>query len=630
MITQYPKDFSKVEGLNLWLTKRNKIGFEYSDGSESETYLEECLKQTSDLSSCSPELAKYIKDWPSRYHLSSQRSNLLRPLALRNSNSVLELGAGCGAITRYLGENVSKIVAVEGSNTRAKLAALRCRDLANVQVIHSNFRDIEFIEKFDVVTLIGVLEYSGLYLNKHNPYQQALEIAKSYLKDEGLLIIAIENKLGLKYFSGCSEDHTGLLFDGLEGYSSGSEFRTFGKQELEFLLQSVGLQHTEFLSPFPDYKLSEVIIKFPGDHKQYSEPYLYNWLGYRSSEDYCSHPLNLFQEFLVAKQVESNGFLQAMSNSFLVIASQSNNCIDKYLEANRISWKYNTMRAKKFMTQVGLYLNPNDYSKFVKRQPLYPQLAEQFKNKKTDIKHYPYEKTEFINGTTLMEQLLIAFRIKESRTRKTLQSCLDIWYNFLLEAAQKLLDSTKELPGVYLDCTPWNLIISPEGTLTYIDQEWHFQDKLPLKYVLFRGLFPTYHWNFSWIESSLEGNVPDKSFKSFFEYCLELINLQTDLEEISYLAKIDWELQEKLEVVGRSSWAEMQAMLTSIPPSVTVMRTVKQLKSQLQQKQVDLAQAQGRIEQMEGRIEQMESSKFWKLRTSWFRLKGLIGLPHDH
>ncbi len=58
-----------------------------------------------DPSSLSSELRAAITDWPSQYHLSAKRANLLRPFAedLRGKR-VLEIGAGYGAITRYLGE----------------------------------------------------------------------------------------------------------------------------------------------------------------------------------------------------------------------------------------------------------------------------------------------------------------------------------------------------------------------------------------------------------------------------------------------------------------------------------------------------------------------------------------------
>ncbi|NIP87889.1 MAG: class I SAM-dependent methyltransferase, partial [Gammaproteobacteria bacterium] len=76
--------------------------FRYSDGERAETYLEEVISAASDRSTFSPELERAIIDWPSEYHLSSKRSNLLRILDLGSAQRVLELGCGCGAVSRFL------------------------------------------------------------------------------------------------------------------------------------------------------------------------------------------------------------------------------------------------------------------------------------------------------------------------------------------------------------------------------------------------------------------------------------------------------------------------------------------------------------------------------------------------
>jgi hypothetical protein len=67
------------------------------------------------LSSTSTELAAGIIDWPSYYHLSHLPSNLLRPVSELLAGDVLEVGAGCGALTRFLGEAARTVVALDGS-----------------------------------------------------------------------------------------------------------------------------------------------------------------------------------------------------------------------------------------------------------------------------------------------------------------------------------------------------------------------------------------------------------------------------------------------------------------------------------------------------------------------------------
>ena len=83
------------------------------------------------------------------------------------------------------------------------------------------FQDVQkhLSEKYDVITLIGVLEYAGSYIDSDNPYEDFIKTLKTHLKPNGRIIIAIENRFGLKYWEGAKEDHTGGFFEGLEGYS---------------------------------------------------------------------------------------------------------------------------------------------------------------------------------------------------------------------------------------------------------------------------------------------------------------------------------------------------------------------------------------------------------------------------
>src|SRR5208282_5254258 len=78
--------------------------FDYSDGADLEKRMLEILRRCDDLSCFSKSLAERISNWPTMYHFSPRRHNLLRHLNFRPEHKILELGAGCGAITRQLAE----------------------------------------------------------------------------------------------------------------------------------------------------------------------------------------------------------------------------------------------------------------------------------------------------------------------------------------------------------------------------------------------------------------------------------------------------------------------------------------------------------------------------------------------
>ena len=56
------------------------------------------------------------------------------------------------------------------------------------------------------------VEYSKGYIGTDDPYVEMIRRIKRHLKPGGQILIAIENRLGLKYFAGCTEDHTGVFF----------------------------------------------------------------------------------------------------------------------------------------------------------------------------------------------------------------------------------------------------------------------------------------------------------------------------------------------------------------------------------------------------------------------------------
>ena len=95
---------------------------DYSDGEEVEQRLQHIIDTASDISSLSPELRQHCTDWPTIYHLSGLRANILRPFEISEEHDVLEIGAGCGALSRYLGECGASVLALEGSLRRACIA----------------------------------------------------------------------------------------------------------------------------------------------------------------------------------------------------------------------------------------------------------------------------------------------------------------------------------------------------------------------------------------------------------------------------------------------------------------------------------------------------------------------------
>ena len=291
---------------------------DYSDGAESRIL--DLVRNARDLSVFSPELAALVSDWPTEYHFSRSRHALLRPLAIQPGARVLELGCGCGALTRFLGEAGASVVAVEGNPLRAQIAAARCRALPNVAVHLDPLAHFPSPPSFDWVLLVGVLEYAPAFSSSPDPVAETLARAARFLSPNGRLAVAIENKLGLKYFNARPEDHLGIPFYGIQNLYAPKQPLTFGKAELVRLLARAGFLHSLFFYPFPDYKLPETILADSALSLPSFNPC--DVLPLSSSRDYASPSAPpAFSEPLVWRELHANGLLPHLANSFLAVAS---------------------------------------------------------------------------------------------------------------------------------------------------------------------------------------------------------------------------------------------------------------------------------------------------------------------
>lgn len=478
-------DFQYDTELGISLHPDHTI-FAYSDGDRVERRVLKILRETRDLRPFSGELAGKIIDWPSQYHFSSARHNLLRHLQFDKQTSVLELGAGCGAITRQLGESAGEVWAIEGSRTRAACAAARTRDLPNVRVFCSNFQNIDPGRQFDLVTLIGVLEYSPVFFKAENPFLDCLKLARSLLRPDGVLIVAIENQLGLKYFCGAPEDHTGKPFDGIQDLYRANGVQTRGRGELINFLHDAGFPNTQFQYPFPDYKLPSWVLT----RRAFETPEFDPVAILRLVQSFHDGKPARFSadERRVRAVLNRNGLLEQLANSFLVLASESDtNSLKRATglsPSNLLAAGYTNGRRAGFNTQTRMLVD-NQGEITVQKTALSPDQ----KPASSDVEHLdciePYRK-----GPQL-EQLVV-----DALTSLGLDAAVDQlrrWIDFLIANGLATRDENNiyasTLKPEFFDCNPRNLIVTQSG-LQPIDLEWRYLKPLSLRTAVLLYLKP--------------------------------------------------------------------------------------------------------------------------------------------
>jgi GT2 family glycosyltransferase/SAM-dependent methyltransferase len=467
--------YTLVHGIYL---KPDHSPFAYSDGETTEEYLLSTISRAEDLSTGSAELTGAIKDWPTLYHLSPARANLLRPISsLLKGKRILEIGSGCGAITRYVGELGCEVLALEGSERRARITRARCLDLPQVQVVCDNFDSFEWDHDFDVILLIGVLEYSRLFVKGDNPPLEMLSKCRSFLDAEGKMVLAIENKLGLKYWAGEPEDHTGRPFDGIQDLYDEGTAVTFGKDELARLLSRAGFAFRDFFYPFPDYKLPSVTLS----EAAFAAPELNLADLLQEKFDYCQGTSQTTELSLtrIATPVLANGLMASLANSFLVVAS-SGSGMPKTGPGIPLAWGFNSARHKCYCKSY-CFCQTDAGRLRVHREPLYPETP--CPDGQPIHQHLMDE--EYHAGRLLSSRALDIVT-RPGWSLADLTAWADTYYHILKEYGPE--DS---IPGRYLDLTPYNILLSSPAAPAVFDQEWTCEEDLPFYFIFFRGIVYT-------------------------------------------------------------------------------------------------------------------------------------------
>ena len=144
-----------------------------------------------------------------------------------------------------------------------------------------------------------------------------LKKLKGMLADKGILLLGMNNRLGIRYFIGDKDPYTERVFEGIEGYpdTPGEEDpdfagRMYDRYELERMLRVAGLDRLKFYSVFSDL----------------SNPMFLLSDGYTPNEDLCNRvfptyfsPDTIFlNERTLYQSLIDNDLMHKMANAYLI------------------------------------------------------------------------------------------------------------------------------------------------------------------------------------------------------------------------------------------------------------------------------------------------------------------------
>ena len=462
----------------------------YSDGDETElNMLRIAQEYPGDLAE------EYIAN-DNRYTInntfSAVRQNILNWYDFKEQADILEIGAGMGSISGMLCDKAKTVTALEMNEIRAEIIRIRHAGKSNLTVISDDINYWSSDKKYDYIVMIGVLEYATVFTKSKKPAVDFLKKARSFLKPDGILLVAIENRFGLKYWSGGSEDHIQEPYVGIEGYHKTHTPITYSRAELTKIIGDAGFGESRFYNVLPDYKFPNLI--FSDDYK----------IHYNDTKKvpftYSKGSMLNFNEKDIYKEIISNNVEGFFANSFLVEIS---NGLIPSDHVEFVSLRGECKKEYRIATTI-------DSNENVCKVPVHKE-AEKHINA-----IYQNERTLASRGVSLLDSNLDGNRIRTKRVNllradkqietfleqndlKSIIELIECLKENLLKSSNLSIDKGDIAEKNELNMEQFNLGVVlkdgyidmnfcnsfyDNGSLTFFDQEWKFEN-VPLNFLLY-------------------------------------------------------------------------------------------------------------------------------------------------
>lgn len=441
------------------------------------------------------EVIKSDNRWEVFFHLSDLRTGLFSWYDFKPDSALLEIGGGFGALTGLFCKKCAQVTVVEKSLFRAKAICERYATEENLEVYAGSIDDITFMNTFDYIVLAGELETIGQGSQTSEVYASYLKKILSLLKPSGIVLLAVENRYGLKYFCGAAEPYTGVPYAGINRDVSSAKGRSFAKNEVKEILASCGIERLKFYYPLPDYKIPQLI---------YSDSYLPDKnLNERLIPYYLNGKTLLVNELDLYNDIVVNHVFDFFANSYLVECGKE----EDFCSVIYAALSTDRGRDKAFATTI-------TKDGLVRKTPLFNEgkahgklLYEHISDLSgRGIPVVPHEwdgealHMPFVNADMLSNYLkkLVCEDKNEflniiDRLYQTILCSSELAANeenALLNEIKQPLDWGPILKKAYLELIPLNCFYQTENFL-FFDQEY-VKENYPAKYVLFRALHYMY------------------------------------------------------------------------------------------------------------------------------------------
>ncbi len=582
-ISEEEKD--KLEG---YLNENNKLGFE--------------------------EYINKDKKIENLLELSNLRENLLNWYPFKENSNILEIESNLGEITGVLCQNGSRIVSIEHSLQKARTIATRYQARENLEVITGNINDIILEEKFDYVVVTGIDK-------KRYKLEEILKYAKEHLKEEGTILISLDNKLGLNQLNGI-EDVT---------INQNKENQSKTKTEIEKILKKSELNNYKFYYPLPNYKTPNII--FTDKHLPSNESIL------RDLTLYTENRILSFEEREIYRKIlkEDIKMFPEFANSFLIEISNSiQNEIEYISFGNSRKEEYRLKTV--LLDKIAYKQNVNEKSK--KHLEKIKRNIEILKNSNINVLD-SFEDDKIIsnlvkNEKSLDKNLVMIFKEKgqeeglneivkfknelENKLEKSEENCTDVFQKYNIEIDEETKSKLNFIKYGIFDLIFQNCFVINNEYYFY-DQEW-IEENIPLEFIIYRAV--TYLCNSEkdidskYIFEKLE---IDKYIETFDK--LETI-LQEQIKD-DIIWKVHAESHKTIKNMYDTFIHERNLEAGKTQEKLNELGQIINAKNETEQEYIkEIQQKNLEIEKLSEELDYIKNSKSWKMTKPFRNLRGRL------
>lgn len=480
------------------------------DDSELSKFDEAVLDILDKSSYTVPTAAQYRPEYIAVF--SDLGKNCVEWLPIRESDSVLELGADYGQVTGALANKAKSVYCFDFDLIRTCINYVRNREFQNITYCaYTSFADFETVigsQRFDYIYMSNAFSEAGRYFSQSSdPCKDILLWARDHLSEHGKVVFAADNKYGLKFFNGSRILGEEFYAAPLTGETSMPQHRYFSRDQLEKYLNTVGFGYSRFFYPLPEYRFAMNL---------YSDEYLPK-RGEKIDHNYTWEygKMYLFEEEDVFYAMAEDGKFRDFANSYLVVAAIGKDAHDDLDAIHYV--RFSPGRRDVFDVRTSIVcrngvrtVQKSPYTWYARRH-----VANLYENYKTLTAAYPDHPVHFnrcsMNGDTAefeyLEGKTLSFMISDylsSGEYDRITAEYDKIFNLLSENADNFVPSrefheafgvghvkllTLQSPTVSnIDMIPQNIIVTNDGNYHVIDYEWTLPFRIPLLYIIWRGI----------------------------------------------------------------------------------------------------------------------------------------------